>query len=101
MRVVPQLGGDEDFGARNATLPDGSTDGGFGAIDASCVDVAVACFQGFRDSVLLLIGILPRSKTNGRYGNGYLRGHREVGCGANYGFRLRYLAFAWYGELPF
>ena len=67
VRVVPQLGRDEDFGARNATLLDGSTDGGFGAIDASCVDVAVACFQGFCDSILLLIGILPRSKTDGRY----------------------------------
>ena len=68
VRVIPELGRDEDFGARNATLPDGSTDSGFSAVDASCVNVAVACFQGFRDGVLLLIGILPRSKTDSRYG---------------------------------
>ena len=68
VRVVPQLGRDEDFGARNATLLDGCTDSGFGAIDASCVNVAVARFQGFRNGVLLLIGILPCSETDSRCG---------------------------------
>ena len=75
VRVIPQLGRDEDFGARNATLLDSGTNSGFGAIDASCVDMAVACLQGFRDSVLLLTGVLPRSKTNGRCGYDSIRDH--------------------------
>ena len=44
VRVVPELGGDEDLGAGDAALFDGCADGGLGAVDARGVDVSVACF---------------------------------------------------------
>lgn len=46
VRVVPELGGDEEGGARDPGFFDRSADRGFGAIDAGGVDVAVASFQG-------------------------------------------------------
>jgi hypothetical protein len=45
VRVVPELGGEEELLARDAGLLDGIADGGFGAVDACGVDVAVAGFQ--------------------------------------------------------
>ena len=70
VRVVPELGGDEDLGAGDAALFDGCADCGLGAVDARGVDVSVACFQGFRDGVFLGAGILPGSEANGRCGFG-------------------------------
>ena len=66
VRVVPELGRDEDFGAGDAAFLDGCADGGFGPVDASCVYVAVACFQGFCHGCFLSACILPCSKANGR-----------------------------------
>ena len=70
VRVVPQLSRDEDLGARDATFPNGCADSGLRAVDASGVDVAVACFQGFGDGVFLGPGVLPGTKANGRCGRG-------------------------------
>lgn len=41
MAVVPEFGGDEDFGTRNAALLDGATDGGFSTV-ARKISVLVA-----------------------------------------------------------
>ena len=68
VRVVPQLSRDKDFGARDAALLYGCTDRGLSAVDASCINVSVACFQGFCDGVFLSTGILPGSETDGRCG---------------------------------
>ena len=53
--VVPELSGDEDLGARDSGFLDGRTDGGLGAVDPSCVNVSVACFQGFGDGVFSIV----------------------------------------------
>ena len=65
VRIVPQFCRDEDVGAGDATLLDCCTDGGLGAVDASCVDVAIACFQRFGDGSLLSASILPGTEANG------------------------------------
>ena len=44
VRVVPEFGGDEDFGAGDAALLDGGADGRLSAVDAGSVDVTVAGF---------------------------------------------------------
>lgn len=67
MRVVPELSRDKDLRARDATLFDGGTDSGLSPINASCVNVSIACFQGFCDGVFLGCGILPSTKANGRW----------------------------------
>ena len=64
--IVPQLSRDEDLRARDTRFFDGSTDGGLGAVDTSCVNVSIACFQGFGDGVFLGASILPGSEANGR-----------------------------------
>ena len=66
VRVVPEFGRDEDFGAGDTAFLDGGADGGFGAVDAGGVYVAVACFQGFCDGCFLCVCILPCSEADGR-----------------------------------
>lgn len=49
-RIVPELGGDEEFFAGDAGILDCVADGSFGAVDARCVDVAVVCLESNRYS---------------------------------------------------
>lgn len=49
MRVVPQLGRKEDLVAGDARLLDRIADRWLGAIDACCVNVAVASLEGVGD----------------------------------------------------
>jgi len=42
VRVVPELAGDEELGTGDAGLFDSVADCGLGAVDACCVDVAIA-----------------------------------------------------------
>ena len=62
--VVPQLRGDEDLRARDAALLDSGGNGWLCAVDSRSVDVAVAGFDGFVDSVLLGIFVLPCAEAN-------------------------------------
>lgn len=44
--VVPEFGGEEDFGARDGGGVDCVADGGLGAVDVRGVNVAIACLEG-------------------------------------------------------
>jgi hypothetical protein len=57
VRVVPEFGRDEEVGAGDAGFLDGGADCGFGAVDACCVDVAVAGFEGYGDGSVSCVSI--------------------------------------------
>ena len=84
VRVVPEFAGDEEVGTGDAGFLDGGAYGGFGAVDACCVDMAVAGFEGYGDCSiacvskrqascrraeslrLLSVLVLPGPESNGR-----------------------------------
>ena len=63
--VVPQLGGNEDFGAGNAALLDGFTYSWFGPVDTRSIDVTVSSLESIQNGIFLRVGVLPSAKSDG------------------------------------